>query len=65
MLGSKWRPFQKKYYFYYSNVSRKMLKILEKSGKSQGMPSGTKCRNHVDGHRNLLGIMDRYQNRVA
>ena len=28
----------------YSNVSGKRLKILEKSGKNQGIPCGKKCR---------------------
>ena len=46
MPGSKWRP-HRKIHIYYSNVSGKRSKILEKSGENQGIPSGTKCRNHV------------------
>ena len=46
-LGSKWRPFQKDI-IYSSNVSGKRSKILEKSGKNQGIPCGEKCRYPVN-----------------
>ena len=48
MPGSKWRP-HRKIHIYYSNVSGKRLKILEKLGKTRGILSGTKCRNHDQG----------------
>ena len=45
MLGSKWRLFQK-VLFIIQMCLEKCWKILEKSGKSQGILSGTKCRSH-------------------
>ena len=42
-LGRKWSPFQKNIN-YSANVSGKRLKILEKTGKNQGISHGKKCR---------------------
>ena len=55
MLGSNWRLFQKNV-ICYSNMSGKMSKILEKSGKSQGIPSGAKCRNHGRSSHTKLNV---------
>ena len=42
-LGSKWSLFQNNIN-YSSNVPGKRSKILEKSGKNQGISHGKKCR---------------------
>ena len=52
--GSNWRPFEKK---ICSNVSGNRLKILEHSGKNQGIPSGKKCRYPDGFYLHLTGIL--------